>query len=472
MGLREKIARAVMGSAWPKPSKSTTSDGIGTVDFNHLSMPFLRLSTKRTKVYDDVREMDETVEEVATGLDMLADNSVLAEVGQRGSFQVVYDEGTQADQAVQDIVDDVLDRTRIRQKMYSVVRDLLLYGDYFAQYIVDKNLNVVRLMYMPPETMFRNEDLQGLLLNGNKPGDWAYEQVLPGSSVPVAGFYPWQIEHLRWNESGRSTYGRSLLFTARTSWRKLQAMEEALVINWITRAFARLLFVLDVTGKSEDESRRAIEAFRKGLQVRKVSTGQESPESLSVVKDIFMGRSYREMGGKAQAGLTDVKVLDTSSTAYTDMTAVDYYRSKLLMAVRTPKAYLGLEEDINAKATLTQEDRRYSHFLCRIQEVAGYSVRHLIWLQLALQGYNPERVGFKVQWPVPVWNDIVDDSVAQRNYADADVKYMDLGVIDKEFIATRHLNLPQSEWLELRDRLEVQGEDNAQEGNDAGSTEE
>lgn len=456
-GIREKIARAVMGSKWPQPtSADTTSQGVGTADFDSIMMPFLRLSTKRLDVYNDVREMDETVEEVATGLDMLADNSVQPDAGRQESFQIVYDEGSHVDTNVKALVDGVVDRTLVREKMYSLVREMLLYGDNFLQYVVDRDLNVVRLMYMPPESMNRNEDPQGLLLPGNTPGMWAFEQVHPRTNMLIAGFYPWQIEHLRWGRSGRDPYGRSLLFTARTAWRKLQAMEEALVINWVTRAFARLLFMLDVTGKTDDEARKAIEAFRRNLQVRKISAGQEGPEALSVVKDIFMGRSYREMAGKAYEGLTDVKVLDTSSTAYTNMTAVDYYRSKLLMAVRTPKAYLGLEEDINAKATLTQEDRRYARFLCRIQEVAGQSLVHLIYLQLALQGYDPERVGFQIQWPMPVWSDIVDDSVAQKNYADADEKYLPMGVVDKEYIAIRHLGMPPSEWQGIRERLQQQ----------------
>lgn len=469
MGLRERVAKLILGSDWPAPppTAGTTSQGVGSVDYDHLSMPFLKLPGGRFNVYKDVEEMDETVDEVATGLDMLADNAVMADPGRQDSFQIVYEEGSRVSASVKAIVDNVIKRTRLREKLYSITRETLLYGDHFSQYVVDRDLNIVRMMYMPPETMYRNEDAQGLLLNGHEPGTWAFEQVLPHSNSVIAGFYPWQIEHLRWNHSGRDEYGRSLLFTARVAWRKLQAMEEALVINWVTRAFARLLFILDVTGKTEDEARQAIEAFRRNLQVRKISAGQEGPEALSVVKDVFMGRSYREMAGKAYEGLTDVRVLDTSSTAYTNLSAVDYYRSKLLMNLRTPKAYLGLEEDINAKATLTQEDRRYARFLCRIQEVVGASIQHLVWLQLALQGFDPEQVGFSVQWPVPVWSDVVDESVAQKNYADADEKYLNMGVIDREFIATRHLAMPPSEWQAVRDRLQAEPQVVKQEPADA-----
>jgi hypothetical protein len=458
MGFREQIARIIAGGAWPStpaPGKSTdSSKGVGVPELSYFSDPFFKLSSERVSVYKDVLSMDASVEEVAVGLDMLADNACSSGDNDL-PFQIVTAGSEQADASIIKLVTELMKRTKMTEKLHAITRELLLFGDYFWQYVIDKDLNIVRIMYMPPETMSRNEDMQGLLLNGEEKGSWAYEQTDPGTGTLLAGFKPYEIEHIRWGRSGRSRYGRSLLYTARTSWRKLQAMEEALVINWVTRAFARLLFVLDVTGKSDREAQDAIEEFKRTLNRKQITHGDDRAEQLSVVKDIFVGRSYREVAGKGEVGLTDVRVLDTSSVAYQNMSAIDYYRSKVLMAVRTPKAYLGLEADINAKATLVQEDRRYSRFIRRIQMVIGEAVNHMIWMQLLLTGMEPENINVRIQWPAESWSDIVEDSQAQANFAQADSTYLQMGVVDKEWIAMNHLRMTRAMWDQVSARVKA-----------------
>lgn len=455
-GLRARIAKLIAGSAWPRmPAPGdTTAGGEGLEGLEaKWAATFFKISQERKDIYRDAKRMDQTVEEVATALDLLSDNAVFAEGGTQKSFTIAYAVGSSVPENVREMVNQTIIRTRWYEKAFSIARETLLFGDYFYQYVVDRGLNVVRLMYMPPESMVRNEDAQGLLLNGDVPGQFAFEQVRPSTNELVAGFLPWQIEHLRWNRSGRSPYGRSLVYTARTAWKKLVAMEEALVINWITRAFARLLFILDVTNKSEPEAERAIAEFRRKLQTKHLAKDVEGIEQLSVVKDVFVGRSYREMAGRAYEGLTDVKVLDTSNTAFLNLAAIEYYRNKVLMTLRTPKAYLGLEEDINAKATLTEEDRRYARTLRRIQSVLSEAIAHTIELQLNLHGIDPAGVPFQVVWPEAVWTDRVDEASALENISEAAQRLSELGVVDREYVATKLLRMTDVEWQAVKDRL-------------------
>jgi len=450
--LRAKIAQIIAGKQWPEASfdpEGTTMLGVSEDTLNFYMDRFFKISPDRLAVYADVEKMDRTVEEVATALDMLADNAIGG--GGEQSFTISYRHGVPA--SVEQIVDDVLYRTKWRQKAYEIARGVLLYGDDFRQYVIDADMNILRLMYMPPHSMCRNEDEHGLLKNGNVEGEWAFEQRDPTTNAFIAGFYPWQIQHLRWNPSGKSPYGRSLLYTARTAWRKLQVMEEALVINWITRAFARLLFILDITGKSPQEAQEYLRQFKRSLQTRRIARDTEGVQQLSIVQDIFMGKAYHEIGGRAEEGLTDVKVLDTSTTAYSNMDALEYYRSKVLMSLRTPKAYLGLEEDINAKATLIQEDRRYAKFLERIQGVLNEGISRTINLQLLLKGIDPQTVPYVIQWPTPVWTDIVDEGTAMNNFAQAAMSFSQLGVVDPEWLALHFLKMSRTEWNELKARM-------------------
>jgi len=421
------------------PPKNTSSTGVTNASVGKLSSAFFENDPERLAVYADAEEMDSTVDEVATALDVLADNSVNPENGEQIAFRIVFLKGETP------LVEQVLKRTRWREKAYSIARDTLLYGDTFLQYVIDTKLRIVRLMYMPPDSMVRNEDESGLLLEGTEPGESAFEQYEPGTNQLIAWWYPWQIEHLRWNRSGSRVYGRSLLSTARTAWKKWQAMEEALVINWLTRAFARLLFILDVTGKTPSEAESYIKAFATSLTTRNITSGVKGEAALSVVKDIYIGRAMHDMGGRLYPGQTDVKILDTANSGFLNLSPIEYYQNKVLTALRVPKAHLGLERDINAKSTLQQQDRRFLRILRRIQSMLSEAIEHTVKLQLALLGVDPDSVEFLVMWPTPSWADMLDESMAAKNFAEADGLLLDRGLVDNEFVQTRHLRMSSVE---------------------------
>jgi len=420
--------------AVPAP-KNTSTSGVTNASVGTLKSAFFNVKSKRAAIYSDAEEMDATVDEVATALDILADNSVNSEDGTRGAFRVIFQKGETP------IVEQVIKRTRWREKAYAIARDTLLYGDTFLQYVIDRDLRIVRLMYMPPKSMIRNEDQFGLLLEGKDEGKAAFEQYQPGTNQRIAWWYPWQIEHIRWNRSGARVYGRSLLYTARTAWKKWQAMEEALVINWLTRAFARLLFILDVTGKTPKEAEAYIKAFARSLTTRNIASGVKGDEALSVVKDIYIGRAMHDMGGRLYPGQTDVKVLDTSNSGFLNLNPIEYYQNKVLTSLRVPKAHLGLERDINAKATLQQQDRRFLRILRRIQAMLSESIDHTIKLQLALLGIDPDSVEYTIMWPTPSWADMLDESAATKNFAEADEKLLAWGLVDSEYVQTKHLGM-------------------------------
>ncbi len=463
------VAKRIAGKMWPKAINTTTA-GVGDVDNWSWMRAFMRVDTERVDVYTDLETMDDTVDEVATSLDILSDNAVNAETGTHKSFHIVYPDESKASPVVQQAIESMITRTRLEEKIYGITRDLLKYGDNFQQVVVDKNFSIVRLMYMPPKSMNRNEDDQGAL-----PSELgAFTQTRPRTQQVIASFYPWQIIHMRWNRSGGQLYGRSIGKTARTSWRKMQAMEEALVINWLTRAFARLLFTIDVTGKTPTQAKLAVAAFRRDLEKRKIAEGVEGIEQLSVVKDIFLGQGFHTIAGKAVQGLTNVQVLDTSSSGFSNLGPVEYYRNKVVMSLRVPPAYLGLEENINAKATLVQQDRRFARTIRRIQTTISLElIVPAIDLQLLLMGLDPTAISYLVTWPAVAISDVVQGSMALRNTAMADKIYKEMGIYDDEYIAVNHLHMTPMQFKEVsrRIRAEVQN-DAVPKGQDTTETEE
>jgi len=419
-----------------------------TAPLGALPAAFFELSDDRFDVYRDALEMDDTVDEVSAALDTLADNAVNAEDGAASSFWLSYSKGSPE---VIKVIEETLKQTRWAEKAYAMARDTLLYGDTFLQNVVElSSLRIVRLMYMPPESMVRNEDVAGLLMEGVEPGEAAFEQYQPGTVRRLAWFYPWQIEHLRWNRSGSAKYGRSLLRTARTPWKKWQAMEEALVINWLTRAFARLLFILDVTNKTPKEAEAYILAFAKSLTTRQIASGVKGEEQLSVVKDIYVGRTMHNIGGRAYPGLTDVKILDTSNSGFLNLNPIEYYQNKVITSLRVPKAHLGLERDINAKATLQAQDKRFVRFIQRVQSLLSEGINHTIQLQLALLEIDPDSVEYVIIWPRPSWADMLEESQALEHFTNADADLLDRGVVDLDYVRTHHVGMSRHEIDNLK----------------------
>jgi hypothetical protein len=401
------------------------------------------MSTKRIDVYEDMDEIDDTMTEGERALDILADNAVNSEDGGISYFTVSYD--GKASRQARNIIEEFIERIDLRQNIYSITRDTIKYGDNFQQVVVGDDNRIYRLIYMPPDSMRRNEDEYGQLMTGEERGKWAFEQYDPGTTNLIAGFLPWQIIHIRWNRPEKSKYGRPLLMAARPAWKKLIAMEESLVINWLTRAFTRLLFKLDVTGKTEKEAQLYIKTFMKELTTRSLTAKTKGFLHMVVAKDIAIGQQRNSFGGRWEESLNDVKVLDTTNTGFTNITAIEYFRDKFVSGTGVPRAHLGLEKDINAKATLEWQDRRFSRTVRRIQSLMSEFIIYLIRMELALRGLDWRKVKPNIRWENPATTDEFTDSQTFLNNTMAAQTMDALGIFDPQWFLKKRLKLSPEE---------------------------
>jgi len=459
--------RRAMASGEPAPtgagerSEDTSVTGTMTVNLiNAWTKSIFELSSSRTDVYDEVEEMDRTVEEVAVGLDKLASTALAGRDGSAEAFEVQFDEDI--DPRAAEVIEELLQRTRLQEKAYGILREALLHGDKFLQPVVDKQLRITRVMQMPVRSMHRNEDDTGLLKEGSTEGEWAFEQRYEKTRKFIAGFYPWQIIHLRWNRCGEDKYGRALMHSSRASFKKLRAMEEALTINWLTRAFARLIFLLDHTNLSEKQRKARVREFQESLLTTRMADGSTGKDPLTVVKDIYLSVGYHtdiSDDGKPVAELTDVKVADTSSAGYKDLAPIKYYLRKMLRPMRIPPAFLGIEDEVNAKATLDAQQAEYAAFIRWIQTWFGGYLVALFDLALLLQGWDPLKVSYTLVWPAPFQEDERALAQTEVTRAQADKLRLEQGVIDQQWIATNRLGMSDDEWAAMRERIvgEAQG---------------
>jgi hypothetical protein len=155
----------------------------------------------------------------------------------------------------------------------------------------------------------------------------------------------------------------------------------------IVRAPARRAFYIDVGNVPPEEIQNYMEQAQASLKKSSVvdrNTGRVDLRynPLSIDEDYFIpvrgdasGTKIEEVGGQSIAGET---------------TDVEYIQKKLFAALKVPKAYLGYEEGLGSKATLSQQDIRFARTIARIQRTVLAEMNKLAIIHLYCNGYTGE----------------------------------------------------------------------------------
>jgi hypothetical protein len=463
--LIRRIASAIFSASpnyGPQPDdRETTGTGIVSEGLVSLYDRQFKFDVTRRATYKDVEEIDGASEEASVALDTISNNVCTAEDGVQMSIQVMAE-----DQTVQDIIDNVIQTSKLHFKLPSIVRNLIKYGDYFGEVVVNAGLEICNLKNLPPITMFRNETLTGQLLTGepkydlktgkvkNGGEECAFEQKTEATGQLIATFWPWQMLHIRLNHDGYSPYGKSHLRVARVTYKKLKAIEESLIVGRLTREYQKLVFYLDTTGLSKTEARAALTEFQQNVMQRKhVDGSRENP--FSVMTDFFLTTGYIKIGQNVSPRQTKIDIIDPKNVGIHDITDVEYLQRKFTAALRVPRAHLGFEKDVNSKSTLTIQDVQYVRMLRNIQQEVGKGLEQIFDTALVLAGLDPEKCDYEIVWPALSGVDQVNAAQAELMRAQGDQAYVTIGVIDPQWIQQHRFNLTDEEIDEINQRLAV-----------------
>ena len=310
-------------------------DGTGTGDYYYKKMIIERT---RKASYIDYDLMDAEHPELSSSLDVYADNCVAGEESEEQRFAIDSE-----DEKVKEVLTDINKRTRIDQELWPLTRDLCKYGDEFEEIIVNSAGLIVRLKALPQNEMFRNEDQYGLLLE-----ERAFEQKDTATEKVLAKFEPWQIAHFRNRTSRKGQYGTSIFSPARRLFKQLQMMEDGMVIGRLSRSHMRYVYKIDVGEMAPAEAEAHVESVKRRIKKKRrlnPLTGKFDVISnpMSAEEDMFVGvRNGSPAGVDTLEGTSRLSAIKD----------VEYFQNKMFTIVKVPKSWLGLERDVNAKATL------------------------------------------------------------------------------------------------------------------------
>jgi len=166
-------------------------------------------------------------------------------------------------------------------------------------------------------------------------------------------------------------------------------MEDAMLVYRVIRAPERRVFYIDVGNTPPEDIPAYIEQAQTQLKRNQVidkATGKVDLRynPLSVDEDYFLPVRGGETGTKI-----DTLAGGQNTAAIED---VQYIQKKLFAALKIPKAYLGYDEDTGAKATLAQEDIRFSRSIAHIQKVVISELNQLAMIHLYCHGFDEEEL--------------------------------------------------------------------------------
>jgi hypothetical protein len=350
--------------------------------------------TSRNARYVDFKAMDEgdiaamldDVVEAALTFD--AGNVVSDALGTVGAFGFKLD-GTKAN-AVR-VIEDMCHYTGLRDRLPTLGRDLLKFGDGYLEHLDDGAGNILRVQTYYPDQIYVDADEKG---NVN-----AYVQ-LDASSKVAAQWAVDEMVHFTWWPSDREPYSmKALLDDLRSDWTKLQQVEAGMVTGRVSRAYPRNVHYIDTTSQSQEDARKRIMNYIRAItrvQPKRTLDGINTVErqDLAPNEDIFVptGMVQEPAPHGLKPKLNKIELLDPNLNGLAHIGDVEYLRRKMFS--RVPADVVGIGQ---ANVDLSNQHIAYARLIRRLQQRLEVGLRELFTRTLLLAGIAPDTL--VITWP-------------------------------------------------------------------------
>lgn len=343
--------------------------------FGRESSPFSSVGQygilDRQARYAEFQEMENTAE-IASALDVIADESVGGD--DRGKAFHVFSKNPEIKKILDELFYDTLN---VEFNLRPWIRNLVKFGDFFLYIEVVPGAGMISATPVPVSEVLREEGY-----DTEDPYAVRFKWLTRGNQY----FENWQIAHFRLLGNDMFLpYGSSVLDPARRIWRVLVMMEDSMLLYRVIRSPERRVFYIDVGNMAPNDIPSYMEAAKATLKSADLidsnngqTDGRFNP--MSIAEDYFI-----PVRGTQQGTKIDTLSGGVNATAVED---VEYMQKKLFAALKVPKAYLSYDEEIGSKATLAQEDIRFSRTIAFIQKTAIAELNKLAMIHLYARGFD------------------------------------------------------------------------------------
>jgi len=402
-------------------------------------------SFDRMARYSDFSEMEATPE-LASALDIYSEETVSPD--EHGRVLHIYSDDAQKQELLGTLFHDTIN---VEFNLVMWVRNLVKYGDFFLFNDVHPEYGVINTYPIPITEIEREEGF-----DPENPAAVRYRWITQGNAI----LENWQISHFRLLANDAFLpYGTSVLESARRIWRQLILIEDAMLVYRIIRAPERRVFYIDVGNVPPEDVSNYVEQAKTALKKSTVSSSAQGQADLRYNPMAVDEDYYIPVRGGDSGTRIDTLAGGQNATAIED---VEYVQKKLFAALKIPKAYLGYDEDIGSKATLAQEDIRFSRTIQRIQKTVISELNKLAMVHLYSHGYDGEDLlDFELRLSNP-------SSVAQLQKLELISMRFDIagkvpeGMLDKTWVRKNVLGLTDDQIEGVLDGLKKDKQDDAE----------
>ena len=339
---------------------------------------------ERLSRYSDYAEMEFTPE-LHGALDIYADEATVR--NDEGDVIEITSRNAEIKEVLERLFFDIIN---INFNAWSWMRHLCKMGDLTLFVDADENHGILNLYPIPINEIEREEGF-----SKDDPMAVRFRWLTRGNTI----LENWQVIHFRLlGNDAYLPYGSSILEPVRRIWRQLILIEDAMLVYRIVRSPERRVFHIDVGTIPPDK----VDAFMEQVKTQLKRNTIVDPESgrvdlrynpLSVEEDYILPKRGDQ---KSQ--------IDTlqGGQFVGDIEDVQYIQSKVFAGIKIPRAYLGYEDQLGSKATLAQEDVRFSKTIERIQGLFVAELNKIAIIHLFLCGYSgQDLVNFEISMANP-----------------------------------------------------------------------
>ena len=392
--------------------------------------------TQRLEIFNDYEGMDND-SVIASALDIYSDECTVK--NEMGNCLKITSSNEQVSNILNNLFYDILN---IEFNLWPWTRNLVKYGDLFLKLDIAEGSGVVNVVPMSVYEVSRME--------GEDPSNPNYVRFLaePGeNALALYGkkeFENYEIAHFRLlSDSNLLPYGKSMLEGARKVWKQLTLMEDAMLIHRIMRAPEKRIFKLDIGNIPPNEvdnyMQQVINKMKKAPYVDTTTGDYNLKYNMqNITEDFFL---------PVRGGDSGTSIDTLSGAQWDSLDDINYLRDRMLGALKIPRAFLGYEENVNAKATLAAEDVRFARTIERLQRILVSELTKIAVVHLYSQGFkDAELVDFELeltnpstiyeQEKVELWNNKISlaSSMIQDNIMSSDWIYKNVFDMDDDDI--------------------------------------
>lgn len=410
----------------------------------------------RTMIYSDYDTMDYDAI-IASALDIISDECTLK--NDMGEVLQIRSSNEDIQKILYNLFYDVLN---IEFNLWSWIRQMNKYGDFFLKLEIAEKFGVYNVIPYTAYHIQRQENY-----DPEHPNAVRFKYSPEGFYSGGSGYYGvpntfekdqnaiyfdnYEIAHFRLiTDVNYLPYGRSYLEPARRLFKQYILMEDAMLINRISRSPDRRIFYINVGSIPPNEVENFMQKTISTLKRTPLIDHETGQYNLKYNMQNLLEDYYIPVRGND----TVTKIDTAAGLQFDGITDVVYLREKLFAALKVPKAFMGYEKDLTGKATLAAEDIRFARTIDRIQRIVLSELYKIALVHLYAQGYNgDELTNFELDLTTPSIIYDQEKIALLTQKVDLAQKIIETKLLPTDWIYDNIFHLSEDQYEEYRDLI-------------------